>query len=115
MDTPPTSGPAAPAPSGARFAARRDLLLVVLLTSATAVVSARLNLSEVVLSWARPRERLQLDELPGLLLVLAICLIWFSLRRYAKTVANLQTSIEQKLGASPALQLIVMARQLGVE
>jgi DNA-binding NarL/FixJ family response regulator len=33
----------------------------------------------------------------------------------AKTVANLQTSIKQKLGATSALQLIMMARQLGVE
>jgi two-component system, NarL family, invasion response regulator UvrY len=33
----------------------------------------------------------------------------------AKTVANLQTSIKQKLGATSALQLIITARQLGVE
>lgn len=33
----------------------------------------------------------------------------------AKTVANLQSSIKQKLGANSALQLIMMARQLGVE
>lgn len=33
----------------------------------------------------------------------------------AKTVANLQTSIKQKLGATSALQLIMMARQLGME
>jgi two-component system, NarL family, invasion response regulator UvrY len=33
----------------------------------------------------------------------------------AKTVANLQTSIKQKLGATTALQLLIMARQLGVD
>jgi len=33
----------------------------------------------------------------------------------AKTVANLQTTIKQKLGATSALQLIVMARQIGLE
>jgi two-component system, NarL family, invasion response regulator UvrY len=33
----------------------------------------------------------------------------------AKTVANLQTSIKQKLGATSALQLLIMARQLGVD
>jgi DNA-binding NarL/FixJ family response regulator len=33
----------------------------------------------------------------------------------AKTVANLQSSIKQKLGASSAFQLIVIARQLGLE
>jgi two-component system, NarL family, invasion response regulator UvrY len=33
----------------------------------------------------------------------------------AKTVANLQSSIKQKLGASSAFQLITIARQLGLE
>lgn len=33
----------------------------------------------------------------------------------AKTVANLRTSIKQKLGATSALQLIMMARELGGE
>lgn len=82
MSTLPAPGAAAPASSGGRFAARRDLAVVVLLTAAAAVLSARLNLSEALLSWARPRERFQLDELPGVLLVLAVCLLWYSLRRY---------------------------------
>ena len=82
MDTLLTSGTSMPAPSAGRFAARRDLAVVLFLTAAAAIVSARLNLSEALLSWARPRERFQLDELPGVLLVLAVCLIWFSLRRY---------------------------------
>jgi signal transduction histidine kinase len=82
METPLTAGAAAQAPSSARFAARRDLALVVVVTAVAAILSARLNLSEAVLSWARPHERLQLDELPGVLLVLAVCLAWFSLRRY---------------------------------
>jgi FixJ family two-component response regulator len=97
MDTPPTSGPAAPAPSGARFAARRDLLLVVLLTAATAVVSDCVPALRLL---AQGHDVSEIGEQLGI---------------SAKTVANLQTSIKQKLGASPALQLIVMARQLGVE
>lgn len=56
--------------------------MVVLVTAVAAILSVRLNVSEALLGWARPRERFQLDELPGVLLVLAACLIWFSVRRY---------------------------------
>jgi two-component system, NarL family, sensor histidine kinase UhpB len=82
MNTSLTTGAIAPAPSSGRSAARRDVAVVVVLTAAAAILSVRLNLSEVLLSWTRPRERFQLDELPGVLLALAVCLIWFSLRRY---------------------------------
>lgn len=90
MGTLPAAGADAPAPSGGRFAARRDLAVVVLLTAIAAVASAKLNLSEAVIGWARPRERFQLDELPGVLLVLAICLLWFSLRRYLEARRELR-------------------------
>lgn len=82
MDTSLTTRALAPAPSGVRFAARRDLAVLVLLTAAAAILSARFDLSEALVSWARSGERFQLDELPGVLLVLAVSLIWFSLRRY---------------------------------
>jgi two-component system, NarL family, sensor histidine kinase UhpB len=78
-----TSGgdPAAALP-GAKAAAWRDFAVVVLLTGVAAVLCIRLNLSEALLSWTRPRERFQLDELPLVFLVLTLCLIWFSVRRY---------------------------------
>jgi two-component system, NarL family, sensor histidine kinase UhpB len=82
MDTSLTTSAVAPTSSGVRFAARRDLAVLVVLTAAAAVLSARFDLSEALVSWARSGERFQLDELPGVLLVLAVCLIWFSLRRY---------------------------------
>lgn len=82
MDTMLTTGEASPSKSSRWFAARRDFAVVLFVTAAAAVLSVRLNFSEALLSWARPHERLQLDELPGVLLVLAVCLIWFSLRRY---------------------------------
>jgi len=65
-----------------RSAARWDLVIVVLATTVTAILSTRLNLSEALVRWTRPHENLQLDELPGILLVLAACLVWFALRRY---------------------------------
>ncbi|HXY97143.1 MAG TPA: histidine kinase [Steroidobacteraceae bacterium] len=55
---------------------------MVLVTTGAAILSTRLNLSEALLRWTRPHENLQLDELPGVLLVLAVCVFWFALRRY---------------------------------
>jgi len=65
-----------------RHAARWDFAIVVLVTTGAAILSTRLNLSEALLRWTRPHENLQLDELPGVLLVLAVCVFWFALRRY---------------------------------
>jgi two-component system sensor histidine kinase UhpB len=56
--------------------------LIVVVTVIAAVVCVKFNLSEALLNWTRPFERLQLDELPAVLLVVAISLIWFSSRRY---------------------------------
>ncbi|MGA2344297.1 MAG: sensor histidine kinase, partial [Steroidobacteraceae bacterium] len=48
------------------------------------------NVSEVLLGWTRQHESLQLDELPGILLVIAVCLVWFSTRRYAEACRELE-------------------------
>jgi two-component system sensor histidine kinase UhpB len=37
-----------------------------------------------LLGWTRLHERLQLDELPAWLLIVACCLVWFSARRYTE-------------------------------
>jgi len=65
-----------------KISARRDIVLIVVVAIVAAVVCAKYNLSEALLNWTRPFERLQLDELPAVLLVVAISLIWFSSRRY---------------------------------
>ena len=59
-----------------------DALIVVLITISTAVVCARFNVSEMLRRWTAPWERIQLDELPAILLILAVCLAWFAARRY---------------------------------
>jgi glucose-6-phosphate-specific signal transduction histidine kinase len=64
------------------MAARRDAVLVAVISLLAAVVCVKLDLSETLLGWTRLHERLQLDELPAVLLVVATCLIWFSARRY---------------------------------
>jgi two-component system, NarL family, sensor histidine kinase UhpB len=62
---------------------RRDLAVVVLVTVIAAFVAVRFEVSEALFSWTRSREKFQVDELPGVLLVFAACLVWFSARRFA--------------------------------
>jgi two-component system, NarL family, sensor histidine kinase UhpB len=68
---------------------RRDLVVIVLVSAAAAIACVRLNLSEMMTGWMREHENLQLDELPGILLVVAGCLVWFSLRRYLEATREL--------------------------
>ena len=67
-----------------KMAARRDAALITVISIAAAIICVKLDLSEALLGWTRLHERLQLDELPALLLVVACCLVWFSARRYGE-------------------------------
>jgi two-component system sensor histidine kinase UhpB len=84
--------------------ARRDMLAVVVISLAAAVTCVRLNLSEAMVGWMRRHENLQVDELPGILLVIAACLIWFSRRRYleASRELELRRATEAKLAEALA-------------
>ena len=73
-----------------RSNARRDALAIVVISLAAAVTCVRLNLSEAMVGWMRRHENLQVDELPGILLVIAVCLIWFSTRRYLEASRELE-------------------------
>jgi two-component system sensor histidine kinase UhpB len=85
--------------AGRKTSARRDFAVVVLVAIVAVVVSIWFDVSEVIAAWTRPRERLQLDELPGVLLVIAMALVWFSWRRYieAKQQLNLRRAAEARL------------------
>jgi two-component system sensor histidine kinase UhpB len=84
---------------GRKSSARRDFAVVVLVAIVAVVVSIWFDVSEVIAAWTRPRERLQLDELPGVLLVIAMALVWFSWRRYidARQQLNLRRAAEARL------------------
>jgi two-component system, NarL family, sensor histidine kinase UhpB len=84
--------------------ARRDMLAVIVVSLAAAVTCVRLNLSEAMVGWMRRHENLQVDELPGILLVVAACLIWFSRRRYleASRELELRRATEAKLAEALA-------------
>jgi signal transduction histidine kinase len=82
-----------------KHVARGDLAAVVLIALGSAILSVKLNLSEKMLAWTQPHERWQLDELPGVLLTIAVCLIWFSTRRYleARHELELRRAAERRL------------------
>ncbi len=90
--------------TGRKISARRDIVLIVLIAIAAAFLCAKFNLSEALLRWTRPHERLQLDEIPGVLLVIAVSLIWFSSRRYfeANRQLRLRTTAEARLAEALA-------------
>jgi two-component system sensor histidine kinase UhpB len=79
--------------------ARRDMALIIVLAAAAAFVCVKFDVSEALLGWTRQHERLQVDELPGILLVVAISLIWFSTRRYleARRQLDLRRATEARL------------------
>jgi len=87
----PQSDPPQPSPGGMSAAgdstrdnhrARRDLLLVVLVTVSAFLVAAWLELNEIINAWTQSHEIWQVDELRTTLLVLATALGWFSWRRW---------------------------------
>jgi signal transduction histidine kinase len=85
-------------------AARTDALIVAALTIATAVLCALFDFSELLRRWTAPWERIQLDELPAIFLVLAVGLAWFAARRYGEArreVARRRTA-EAQLGLALA-------------
>lgn len=81
----------------------RDVAVVTLATTASAAVCAEMELSEVLRRLTAPWERIQLDELPVILLVLALGLVWFSARRYREAGRELLRRRETELRLAEAL------------
>lgn len=90
--------------------ARQDIAVVVLGTAVCALLAVRFDLSERFLALTHAEEWAQLDEVPQILLVLAVFLSWFSWRRLseARQEIALRAAAEQRL--EDALQEI---RRLG--
>jgi signal transduction histidine kinase len=85
-----------------RSAAGRDLGLVAVATAIVVFISIQVELSEALLAWTRPWESYQLDELPGILLFVAVALAWFAWRRAGEARVELaqRTALEQDLAAA---------------
>lgn len=78
----------------------RDILAVIGVTALSVIVSAHFNLNEALYAFSRRGERYQLDELPIGMLVLLICLMWLSWRRYqqARRALHARQIAEAQLG-----------------
>src|SRR5262249_59434829 len=91
----------------ATVAWRRDLVLVLAISVIAVAFCARFNVSEALLRWSQPLERYQLDELPAILLVVAVCMAWFAARRYRETSRELT----QRQRAEQELRLALEANR----
>ena len=82
----------------------RDIMVVVGVTALSVVLSVYLNLNEALYAFTRRGERYQIDELPITMLVLLICLIWLSWRRYEQARRELRARqiAEARLGVALA-------------
>jgi signal transduction histidine kinase len=78
----------------------KDLLRVLILVLAFAVVATFTELSEHVATFSQPYEALQLDELPLILLVLSLGLLWFAWRRTQEA----QQQIQERLNSEHRVQ-----------
>jgi two-component system, NarL family, sensor histidine kinase UhpB len=68
----------------------QDTIVVALATAAMVFICVQFDVSEALRRWSAPWERFQLDELPAVLVVLAVGLAWFAARRYIETGRELR-------------------------
>jgi two-component system sensor histidine kinase UhpB len=82
----------------------RDIMVVIGVTVLSIIVSIYFNLNEALYAFTRRGERYQLDELPIGVLVLLICLMWLSWRRYDQARRELRARriAEAQLGVALA-------------
>src|SRR5262245_8472888 len=97
------------APAHGRITARRDLVLVALLTALVLTLAIHYELSESVLVVTRRFEHVQLDELVLTLLVLSLGLTWFAWRRYREARAELE---RRRVAEAQLSRLLLEHRQL---
>jgi signal transduction histidine kinase len=97
--------------------ARRDLAVLAGGAVVFALLSVRLELSEHLFAWARPHERYQVDELPGVLLFIACGLAWYAWRRVAEVREELalrrdvEGRLREALAENRKLAMAAMSKQ----
>ena len=94
-----------------------DALIVLAITAAAALLCIRFNINELLFDWTRRFEHAQFDELPMVLLILAIGFVWFAARRYreAGVVLAGQRRIDARLSAALAENRRLAQQYLGVQ
>ena len=68
----------------------QDTIVVALATGFMVFLCVQFDISELLRRWTAPWERFQLDELPAVLVVLAVGLAWFAARRYIEAGRELR-------------------------
>jgi signal transduction histidine kinase len=109
--TPPPSVPASSddAPPPVRTRAAADVAVVAAAAALTFVAASRLELAEAFNRWLHRYESWQADELPFVLLVLALGLAWYALRRRGEARRALRL---HEQGRRQVAQLLARNRHL---
>ncbi len=68
----------------------QDTIVVAHATAVMVFICVQFDVSEALRRWTAPWERFQLDELPAVLVVLAVGLAWFAARRYIEAGRELR-------------------------
>ena len=84
-------------------AAARDLVIVIVATVAFTLVSVWLDLGELLLSVALPNEHYEIDELPGVLVFVALAIALFAWRHMAEVRTELAGRREAERELTAAL------------
>lgn len=90
------------------YRASRDLALVFAASIAVFIFAGVVELNEKVLHWTRPLEAWQIDEIPEMLLVFAIGMGWFALRRRVE----LRSEIELRVDAQRQTNALLSQNQV---
>ena len=86
-----------------RTAAVRDLVAILLATLVFAAFSVWLNLGETVLSFTQPNEHYEVDEVPGILVFLALAIALFAWRRMVEFRSELARRLDAERELRSAL------------
>lgn len=94
--------------------ALRDLVCVALIAVSFGLLAVHFEVSERVGHWLQAYERFQLDEMPLILLVLSLCLAWFSFRRFSdvSTLLASNRDLTQRLMTAQEDERRLLAQEL---
>jgi two-component system, NarL family, sensor histidine kinase UhpB len=97
---------------GARGLPWRDAAVVLVISVLSLLLAIHFNLNEALYTFTRRWERYQLDELPIVMLVLSICLIWLSWRRFAHARRELYA---RRVAEARLSEVLIENRELAQE
>lgn len=100
---------AAPAQQS-RYRPSRDAVVVVAVTLASFVLASVLDVQERIAHLTQPLERFQVDELPLILVVLALMLVWYAWRRRRQAAAA-ERALADALAENRRLSQMVLLAQ----